>query len=268
MFRTPPAYRFPLVVAILLHIALIIFLFIHLPAASYRLSGPMTQQPTKIVHAVVVNEQDIKAQVAAIKHQQVQQRIHEQSRIRRLEMKTAAAHKARLVEQRRLTTLKAQQLAIKKQKATEAARLKALQKKRAQVLKTQEQQLQQQMMQQQLSAEQSQLAKAKATQQHGLIDRYKAGILRAIGQQWVIPAGASKDLSSIYLIQLAPGGVVINVTLLHSSGNQALDRSAQVAIFKASPLPVPKDPALFDNFRELRLTVSPRTVVKQSNETS
>ncbi|MCB1827256.1 MAG: cell envelope integrity protein TolA, partial [Coxiellaceae bacterium] len=179
----------------------------------------------------------------------------------------AAARRARLTEQRRVAKLKAQKIAIQKQKTAEAARLKVLKQKRAQAIKAQEQELQKKLMQQQLSAEKSQLAKAKALQVRGEIDRYKAGILRAIGQKWVVPGGANKELSSVYQIHLGPGGVVIDVELLRSSGNAALDRSAKVAIFKASPLPVPKDPALFDNFRELRLTVSPKTVVKENNET-
>lgn len=275
MFRIPPAYRLPLVIALVLHICLIVFLFIHLPATNYRLPGPVAKEQPKIVQATAVDEKQIKAQVARIKRLKAQKRARERARIRRLEAKAAAARKARfaarkarLAEQKRIANLKAQQLKIKQQKSQEAASLKALQAKRAKVLKAQEQQLQQKLMQQQLSSEQNQLAKAKAVQQRGLIDRYKAGILRAIGQQWVVPGGASKDLSSVYLIQLAPGGVVIAVKLLRSSGNTALDRSAKVAILKASPLPVPKDPALFDNFRELRLTVSPKTVVKENNETS
>lgn len=282
MFRIPPAYRFPLVIALILHICLIIFLFIRLPAQSFRLPGPAAKQKTKVVQAVAVNEKQIQAQVARIKHEAARKRARERARVRRLEKKVAAARKARLEEQRRVKKLKAQQLAMNKRKAAEAARLKALQQKRtkmvadqkkiqqkrAKMLENQEKQLQQKLMQQQLSSEQNQLAQAKAAQQRGMIDRYKAGILRAIGQEWVVPGSANKNLSCVYRIQLAPGGVVVSVKLLRSSGNPALDRSARVAIFKASPLPVPKDPALFDNFRELRLTVSPKTVVKEQNETS
>ncbi len=268
MFRIPPAYRLPLVIALILHICLIIFLFIHLPAKNFRLPGPVAKQPTKIVQATAVDERQIKAQVAKIKHERAQKRAHERARIRRLQAKAEAARRARLAEQRRIAKLKAQHLAIQKQKTAEAARLKALQKKRAKALQAQAQRLQKKLLQQQLSSEETQLAKAKAAEVSGVIDRYKAGILRAIGQNWVVPGGANKNLSSLYLIQLAPGGVVVDIKLLRSSGNPALDRSAKVAILKASPLPVPKDPALFDNFRELRLTVSPKTVVKENNETT
>lgn len=266
MFTIKPSYRKPLAIALTLHVCLIIFLFIHLPAKQFRLPGPVAK--TKAVQAVAVDSKAVQAQVEKIHQQEAQKRSQERARIRRIEAKAAAARQARLREQKRLAQLKAQQLVIKKQKAVEAAKLKTLQKKRSAALAAQEKQLQQKLMQQQMSTEQQQLAQANASHVQGVVDRYKAGILRAIGQKWMVPGGANKNLSSVYLIELAPGGVVLDVKLLHSSGNAALDRSARVAIFKASPLPVPRDPALFDNFRQLRLTVSPKTVVKEDNETT
>ena len=51
--------------------------------------------------------------------------------------------------------------------------------------------------------------------------------------------------------------MVLNVSVLKSSGNEALDRSAIAAVNKASPLPVPKDSAAFSAFRNFTLTVKP-----------
>jgi colicin import membrane protein len=53
----------------------------------------------------------------------------------------------------------------------------------------------------------------------------------------------------------------LDVKISRSSGNDALDRSAMAAVFKASPLPVPTDPTLLASFRELNLILRPDAVV-------
>ena len=45
--------------------------------------------------------------------------------------------------------------------------------------------------------------------------------------------------------------------LTKPSGSAAYDSAVERAIKKAQPLPLPPDAALFDRFRELRLTVRP-----------
>jgi colicin import membrane protein len=94
----------------------------------------------------------------------------------------------------------------------------------------------------------------------GEVDKYKALILNAIGQRWILPEHVESGLSSVFRIRLAPDGAVLDVSLSRSSGDPILDRSAQAAIFKASPLPVPNDPLIFDMFRDISLTVRPENV--------
>ncbi len=268
----------------------------HVSMRNYRLPGPLAKQQQKTIQTVAVDEQQVNAQVARIKWQaaqkQARERAHilhleaeamatrkmrllEQQRVeklkmqktmveKRIEAEAMAARRMRLLEQQRVEKLKVQKTMIEKRKQAEVVELKKLQEQHAQALRAEQQKLQKRLMEHQLVAEQKQLAKAtQAAQQQGFIDRYKASILQVIGQKWRVPRGTNKNLSSIYSIQLAPGGNVLSVKLLHSSGNSALDRSARIAILKASPLPVPKDLALFDNFRELRLTVSPKIIVRR-----
>ncbi|MFC7782236.1 cell envelope integrity protein TolA [Legionella taurinensis] len=94
----------------------------------------------------------------------------------------------------------------------------------------------------------------------GEVDKYKALIINAIGRQWILPDNVDRGLSSQFRIRLAPDGAVLEVSLIRSSGDPILDRSAQTAIYKASPLPVPTDPATFDIFRDISLTVRPENV--------
>ena len=52
--------------------------------------------------------------------------------------------------------------------------------------------------------------------------------------------------------------VIFNAKLAKSSGNPPYDSAVERAILKAHTLPVPTDPALFNRFRELRLTFCPK----------
>lgn len=98
----------------------------------------------------------------------------------------------------------------------------------------------------------------------GIVNQYKALIIQAISQRWMVPPGANKNAVAELLIRLAPGGVVLEVQLVKSSGDAALDRSARAAVFKASPLPVPTANDGFDAFRQFILKVKPLNVMQDS----
>ena len=100
----------------------------------------------------------------------------------------------------------------------------------------------------------------RSQQLQGVVDKYKALILQAISRQWLVPGGIDKEISCQLLIRLAPGGVVLDVQLVKSSGSSALDRSARDAVFKASPLPVPAESDVFESFRQFVLKVKPENV--------
>jgi colicin import membrane protein len=46
-------------------------------------------------------------------------------------------------------------------------------------------------------------------------------------------------------VRQIPGGEVVEVRIVQSSGNAAFDQSVERAVLKASPLPRPRDPSLF-----------------------
>ena len=66
----------------------------------------------------------------------------------------------------------------------------------------------------------------------------------------------SADLSAQVRIVLLPDGEVRSILFLKRSGNQAFDASIEAAINKASPLPVPSDAALFNQFRSVTFNFS------------
>jgi colicin import membrane protein len=124
--------------------------------------------------------------------------------------------------------------------------------------------IQKQFLRQQIAVEKQQLTKqlktqaAQATQTE--IDKYKAMIIQTISSYWIVPENLAQGVYCQLLVHVAPGGVVLSVDLIKSSGNYLLDSSAKTAILKASPLPVPTDSSVFDNFREIKLTVRPEGI--------
>ncbi len=296
-------YSIPIVIAVLIHIAVIAALIMVAPVSSYRLDNASDTQP--VIHASVVNsiqpaarEQELPQAKQAKQEQQQAQQLQ---KMQQLQAATEAARQAKAAEiqaqqqkqqavqllqaeQQRLAKLKAQQAAqaraleLKKQaeaakalelkKQAEATQAKALAAKKLRELAEKEKQaelaakqqaLQQQLMQQQLASDQQEIVHAQ--QMDGLIDIYRARILAAIGREWLIPEGTDRTISCTFVMDLTPEGVVTHTELVISSGNPALDRSAETAIYRASPLPLPKDPALYAKFKQLRLKMTPEAIV-------
>jgi colicin import membrane protein len=52
-----------------------------------------------------------------------------------------------------------------------------------------------------------------------------------------------------------PGGEVTQVTIGECNGDQAVRESIETAVYRASPLPAPPDPSLFD--RQLTINFNP-----------
>jgi colicin import membrane protein len=174
---------------------------------------------------------------------------HEKKQLTALQQKQRAAQTSFKSQQKRLSSTAQKLKALRKQQQAVSNAV------RKQKLAQQARELAEKMQQQQLAAEKSRLQQRRL--QEGIISRYRAQILAAIQQHWSVPRGVQSGMKSTFLVQLGGNGSVEKVSLAKSSGSAVLDRSARVALFKASPLPIPKDPALNKSFRSIRLVVAP-----------
>ncbi len=270
-------YFFSLVLAVSFHCVLLalVFMNIHFSHTKPRVQQQLITEPVKIVEAVTVDQKALEIEIAAIKQQQRVKQHKEENRVKRLNDQAEAAERKRLQAKKQLTQLQAkkkkealqrqhqQQLAqknlkdIETKKQQEQKQLADLKKKRITEQKHQEKTAAEKLLQQQLAAEEAQFRAAQEVQQKNEIAKYTALIQQAVGRHWRVPNNATSNLSCKFLIRLAPDGAVVSVKLLKGSGDVGLDNSAETAIYKASPLPVPKDPALFEIVREIRLLVRP-----------
>ena len=78
-----------------------------------------------------------------------------------------------------------------------------------------------------------------------------------VQNNWLRPAGSPPGLSCVIQVTLIPGGDVVGTRVVQSSGNALFDSSVERAVQKASPLPLPNDPALFKYFREINFRFVP-----------
>ncbi|HLF67138.1 MAG TPA: cell envelope integrity protein TolA, partial [Gammaproteobacteria bacterium] len=155
---------------------------------------------------------------------------------------------------------------LEKQKQAEVAKQKEaeLAKQKEAQAQAEADRLKEQAKQQQLLAEQQAItAQQQADLQQAIlteVERYTLMVKQKVMQNWLIQRGY-EGLTTQLHVRVAPGGAVLDVQVIKKSGNEALDRSAVSAVYRASPLPVPSDPAVFESFRELRLILRPEDVL-------
>ena len=89
----------------------------------------------------------------------------------------------------------------------------------------------------------------------GALARYQYAIHQKIQRNWVEPRSAVAGVECVVNVRQLPGGEVVGVTIGQCNGDDAVKRSIEAAVRKASPLPEPEDPTLFD--RNLRIEFKP-----------
>lgn len=108
-----------------------------------------------------------------------------------------------------------------------------------------------------MEAEDQELEEATDAQ---LTASYVALITGVIQDNWSRPPSARNEMEAELSLQLIPTGEVVSVTVVRSSGLQAFDRSAVLAVQKAERFPELADlpSRVFEkNFRRLRLKFKP-----------
>ena len=158
-------------------------------------------------------------------------------------------------ERKRKAELVAKQKAEaeRKRKAEQAAKKKAEAERKARQEAARQREVEQ-AMQAEIAAEQQ---AEKEARDQGVVAEHVAYIQEKVRRNWLRPAGSSDDFTCTLEVSLIPGGDVAKARVVQSCGSAVLDRSVESAVFKAAPLPVPRDSGLFHYFRELRFVFSP-----------
>lgn len=84
---------------------------------------------------------------------------------------------------------------------------------------------------------------------------WQSQIAARINRVWLRPPTARPGIECLLNVTQVPGGEVTEVSIGACNGDQAVRESIEAAVYRASPLPPPPDPALFD--RHLRIDFKP-----------
>lgn len=125
--------------------------------------------------------------------------------------------------------------------------------------RTMQKELQQEQMRRQMEEEFKRSATAmRASANVAIVDQFKALITQRLVTRWNRPLSARRGMEVTLRISMLPGGEVTSVVATSSSGDAAFDASAEEAVRRASPLPVPEDPGVFNqHFRVVALKFKP-----------
>lgn len=280
-------YSRPFLFALILHAIILTALCIELNFPSQpRLAGE--NKSVQIVKAVAINQNKVEEEMNRLAEERQQKQAKEEARQQKLAQQAQKALQQRKTEQAKLrhaqeelkraekqrvaekVAAEKQMQKIKQQQEAENKRLVKIKQEHA-AAEAEQKLAEKQKKAQELAEKQKAVAdqhkkdlehqvqeEANSAENQREIDKYKALVINAIQNNWNYPENVSEDMTCLLQIKLGPGGVVLSVAIVRSSGNTLLDRSAEVAVYKASPLPVPSDPNLFDKFRTLNLKVRPQ----------
>ena len=181
----------------------------------------------------------------------------EQREQQRQQEEAAAAEQQRAAEQAAAEAAAAAAAAAEARAAAERkAREQAEAQKRAAEEKQRQAEAQEQAqleedLQHDLAAEEQ----AKKARAGPALASWQSQIAARINRAWLRPPTAQPGIECILNVTQVPGGEVTEVTIGACNGDQAVRESIEAAVYRASPLPPPPDPALFD--RHLRIDFKP-----------
>ncbi|MEM6809340.1 MAG: cell envelope integrity protein TolA [Pseudomonadota bacterium] len=101
----------------------------------------------------------------------------------------------------------------------------------------------------------AELAREGAIEQ-GLQAKYIEVIRQKVRREWRVPPGAANDIVCTVRVRQLRSGDVVSVVVSDCPGGEALSRSLSIAVNRASPLPPPDDPSLFEPNLVLRFNTS------------
>ena len=251
--------------SIVLHVSAGGLLFISLDFAQHPIRPDKPRVNT--IDVITVDNKQVEAELSRLKEidkqkedEQKRRQQELETKLKDLERKTSDTEKRRKEEEKRLTNLKKNQEEEKKKREEEELKLTDAKKQREELKRKEEEQkriVAEEALKQQLAEEQRRREEVQARQDQNIINRYHRLIASAIEREFNI-TGLQAGLSCEFRIRMIPGGEVVEARIIKSSGDTVFDRRAEVALKKASPLPVADDPRIFNKMREIRFTFVPK----------
>ncbi len=167
---------------------------------------------------------------------QEEQVLRERQEAERKQAEAEAAKKRAAEEAERKRREEEQRAAeIKKRQEEEAARRRVAEEARQQQAREDE-------LRRQLAEEEGLMA----VRGSAAMNQYITMIQQHVSRRWTRPLSASGNIECEVRVSQTPAGVVLSVQIGRCNGDAAVRQSIETAVHRASPLPPPPDPRLFD----------------------
>lgn len=237
----------------------------HKPAPQTQpppLEGPPPPTPDEVAMREQAAKEEAQHQAEAqqelLARQQAEQEEQEKEQAAAAEQAAQAKATAEAKQAAEAAQAKKRKLAEARKKAEAkqlAARKLAQQRKLAREKKLAEEQAAQERAARVADLQRSLQEDQQAAAASGQLASWQAEITSRIQQAWIRPPTAQPGIKCVLNVTQVPGGSVTDVSIGECNGDEAVRESIQAAVYRASPLPPPPDPSLFQ--RELIITFQP-----------
>ena len=213
--------------------------------------APPEPQPSAEERAALEEQKRLEdARIEAERVERIRQQEAEQARL------AAEAERKRKAEEERRRQAEEEQRRREAEAEKERQRLEAERKRQEEIerQRAENERLRQEAeaaRQAEIAAEAQRLEAMQANAQAA----YMFAIRQHIQRHWVRPPTATVGIECVVNIRQLPGGEVVSVSIGSCNGDAAVRSSIERAVYKASPLPSPRDPSVFS--RDLRLIFRP-----------
>lgn len=277
----------PVVLFVVIALHLVLFIMLGVNLTSSEIHKPASSDK-KTVKAVVVDSKKIDDESNKIKKSEIEKEKKEKEQQEKVKKKIAEEKKKQEKIKKKLAEEKKQLEAIKKKKAVEKNRLAELkkknlaekkrlelEKKKAEEKKRKQKELeakrkreeeerrkkelaelQERMAEEERLEAEARQAEARNAQLQSLRSQYVRLIEQKVERNWLRPVTSTSAMSCEVVVTQTSLGDVIDVSLKECTNDLAFQRSIERAVRKASPLPPPPAPEVFD--REIHFTFRPR----------
>ncbi len=226
-------------------------------------------KPQLAIEAEVVDESKVAEEMRKLQQEEErkqQQRLEEEQRAEEIKReREAEEQRLEEVRKQRAEEEEAERLRAEQRKAEEAERAAQEAKRKAAETKTAEAKAAADKKRKDEAARkkaEAELRRRVAEEEArasaidaGLLAQYIAQIQGRIQRAWIRPPSARAGLNCVVYVTQDPSGEVVSVRVGECNGDDIVRQSIEAAVHRASPLPLPSDPSLFE--RNLRLNFKP-----------
>jgi len=259
-------------------LAVIVFHFILIILLGVNLSSSEVHKPAssdkETIKAVVVDIAKIEAEANKLKQaddkkkkKNLEQKEKVKKQLAAEQKRLADIKKKQTIEKKRLDDLKKKNLAEKKRIESEKKKVEAEKRKQNELeakrkldeekrRKDEAAELQKKLAEEERMEAEARQAKEKNSRLQSLRSQYVRLIEQKVERNWLRPVTSTSSMSCEVIVTQTSLGDVIDVSLRKCANDLAFQRSIERAVRKASPLPPPPSPEVFD--REIHFTFKPR----------